>query len=196
MKDGALRLTEKHILSVTALSMPEKHLWHGMQVTQKQNKTIINEMIMKNLKENRNTFPNWMYCKKTEIDLSKSGTGLFPGAFYMNRHVKRVILPDYADTVPANLFKECINLKEVTLPMDPDIDESAFEGCISLTDIHISFYVGSIATNAFRGCRENIRFHADSPVINPERLKQHIEKELGHSIELYDISGNLVESTD
>lgn len=36
MKDGALRLTEKHILSVTALSMPEKHLWHGMQVTQEQ----------------------------------------------------------------------------------------------------------------------------------------------------------------
>ena len=22
---------------------------------------------MKNLKENRNTFPNWMHCKKTEI---------------------------------------------------------------------------------------------------------------------------------
>lgn len=63
---------------------------------------------MKNLKENRNTFPNWMYCKKTEIDLSKSGTGLFPGAFYMNRHVKRVILPDYADTVPANMFIWCI----------------------------------------------------------------------------------------
>ena len=96
---------------------------------------------MKHLKENRNTFPNWMYCKKTEIDLSKSGTGLFPGDFYMNRHVKRVILPDYADTVPANMFKGCINLKEVTLPMDPDIGESAFEGCKSLTDIHISFYV-------------------------------------------------------
>lgn len=43
---------------------------------------------MKHLKENRNTFPNWMYCKKAEIDLSKSGTGLFPGDFYMNRHVK------------------------------------------------------------------------------------------------------------
>lgn len=153
-------------------------------------------MIMKHLQGNKNTFPNWMYCKKTEIDLSKSGTGLFPGAFYMNRHVKRVILPDYADTVPANLFKGCINLKEVTLPMDPDIDESAFEGCKSLTDIHISFYVGSIATNAFRGCQENIRFHADSPAVNLKTLKQHIEKELGHSIELYDISGNLVESTD
>lgn len=37
MKDRALRLTEKHILSVTALSMPEKHLWHGMQVIQEQN---------------------------------------------------------------------------------------------------------------------------------------------------------------
>ena len=121
---------------------------------------------------------------------------MFPGAFYMNRHVKRVILSDYADTVPANLFKGCINLKEVTLPIDPDIGEAAFEGCISLTDIHIPLCIGSIATNAFRGCRENIRFHADSSGINPKTLKQHIEKELGHSIELYDISGNLVESTD
>lgn len=151
---------------------------------------------MKHLKGNKNTFQKRMYCKKTEIDLSKSGTGLFPGDFYMNRHVKRVILPDYTDTVPANMFKGCINLKEVTLPMDPDIGESAFEGCKSLTDIHISFYVGSIAANAFRGCRENIRFHADSPIVDPKILKRHIEKELGHSIELHDISGNLVESTD
>ena len=154
------------------------------------------KMIMKHLKGNKNTFQKRMYCKKTEIDLSKSGTGLFPGDFYMNRHVKRVILPDYADTVPANMFKGCINLKEVTLPMDPDIGESAFEGCKSLTDIHISFYVGSIAANAFRGCRENIRFHADSPIVDPKILKQHIEKELGHSIELHDISGNRVISTD
>lgn len=36
---------------------------------------------MKNLKENRNTFPNWMYCKKTEIDLSKSGRACFPVPF-------------------------------------------------------------------------------------------------------------------
>lgn len=151
---------------------------------------------MKHLKGNKNTFQKRMYCKKTEIDLSKSGTGLFPGDFYMNRHVKRVILPDYTDTVPANMFKGCINLKEVTLPIDPDIGESAFEGCKSLTDIHISFYVGSIAANAFRGCRENIRFHADSPIVDPKILKRHIEKELGHSIELHDISGNLVESTD
>ena len=153
-------------------------------------------MIMKHLKGNKNTFQKRMYCKKTEIDLSKSGTGLFPGAFYMDRHVEKVILPDDAGTVSANLFKGCINLKEVTLPIDPDIGEAAFEGCKSLTDIHISFYVGSIATNAFRGCRENIRFHADSSGINPKTLKQHIEKELGLSIELYDISGNLVVSTD
>ena len=151
---------------------------------------------MKHLKGNENIFPKRMYCKKTEIDLSKSGTGLFPGAFYMDRHVEKVILPDDAGTVSANLFKGCINLKEVTLPIDPDIGEAAFEGCKSLTDIHIPLCVGSIAANAFRGCKESIRFHSDSPIINPERLKQHIEKELGHSIELYDISGNLVVSTD
>ena len=151
---------------------------------------------MKHLKGNKNTFQKRMYCKKTEIDLSKSGTGLFPGDFYMNRHVKRVILPDYTDTVPANMFKGCINLKEVTLPIDPDIGEAAFEGCISLTDIHIRLCICSSAANAFRGCRENIRFHADSPIVDPKILKQHIEKELGHSIELHDISGNLVISTD
>ena len=139
---------------------------------------------MKNSKENNNRM-------KTGIDLSRSETELCSNAFYGNKTVEKVILPDYADTVPANLFKGCINLKEVTLPI-----ESAFEGCKSLTDIHIPLCIGSIATNAFRGCRENIRFHADSPAVNPKTLKQHIEKELGHSIELYDISGNLVESTD
>lgn len=151
---------------------------------------------MKKSKENRNTFQKQMYCKKTEIDLSRSETELYSDTFYGNKTVEKVVLPDYADTVPANLFKGCINLKEVTLPIDPDIDESAFEGCKSLTDIHIPLCVGSIAANAFRGYRENIRFHSDSPAVNPKILKQHIEKELGHSIELYDISGNLVVSTD
>lgn len=144
---------------------------------------------MKNSKENNNRM-------NTGIDLSRSETELCSNAFYGNKTVEKVILPDYADTVPANLFKGCINLKEVTLPMDPDIDESAFEGCKSLTDIHIPLCIGNIAANAFRGCQENIRFHADSPAVNPKTLKQHIEKELGHGIELYDISGNLVESTD
>ena len=144
---------------------------------------------MKNSKENNNRM-------KTGIDLSRSETELCSNAFYGNKTVEKVILPDYADTVPANLFKGCINLKEVTLPMDPDIDESAFEGCISLTDIHIPLCIDRISTNFFRGCLENIRFHAESPAVNPKTLKQHIEKELGHSIELYDISGNLVESTD
>lgn len=32
----------------------------------------------------------------------------------------------------------------------------------------------------------------NSPIINPEKLKQHIEKELGRSIELYDSTGNVV----
>ena len=144
---------------------------------------------MKNSKENNNRM-------NTGIDLSRSETELCSNAFYGNKTAEKVILPDYANTVPANMFKGCINLKEITLPMDPDIGESAFEGCKSLTDIHISFYVGSIAANAFRGCLENIRFHADSPIVNPKILKPHIEKELGHRIELHDISGNLVVSTD
>ena len=83
-------------------------------------------------------------------------------------------------------------MKEVTLPADSDISESAFEGCVALTDIYLPLCIGNIAANAFKGCPENIRFHVNSPIINPEKLKQHIEKELGRSIELYDSTGNVV----
>ena len=101
---------------------------------------------MKTNEENRG-IPNWMHYKSTSIDLSKSETYLFPSAFYGNRYIERVILPEWAETVPRNLFK---------------------------------------AANAFKGCPENIRFHVNSPIISPEKLRQHIEKELGRSIELYD----------
>ena len=66
------------------------------------------------------------------------------------------------------------------------------ERCVSLTDIYLPLCIGNIAANAFKGCPENIRFHVNSPIINPEKLKQHIEKELGRSIELYDSTGNVV----
>lgn len=83
-------------------------------------------------------------------------------------------------------------MKEVTLPADSDISESAFEGYVFLTDIYLPLCIGNIAANAFKGCPENIRFHVNSPIINPEKLKQHIDKELGRSIELYDSTGNVV----
>ena len=88
---------------------------------------------MKTNEENRG-IPNWMRYKSTSIDLSGSETYLFPGAFYGNRHIERVVLPEWTETVPRNLFKGCTKLKEVTLPADSDISESAFEGCVSLTD--------------------------------------------------------------
>lgn len=147
---------------------------------------------MKTNEENRGILPHWMCCQSTSIDLSGSETYLSPGAFYGNRYIERVILPEWAETVPRNLFKGCTKLKEVTLPADSDISESAFEGCVALTDIYLPLCIGNIAANAFKGCPENIRFHVNSPIINPEKLKQHIEKELGRSIELYESTGNVV----
>lgn len=144
---------------------------------------------MKTNEENRG-IPNWMRYKSASVDLSGSETYLFPDAFCGNRYIERVILPEWAEKVPRNIFKGCTKLKEVTLPADSDIRESAFEGCVALTDIYLPLCIGNIAANAFKGCPENIRFHMNSPIINPEKLKQHIEKELGRSIELYDSTGN------
>ena len=60
---------------------------------------------MKTNEENRGILPHWMCCHSTSIDLSGSETYLFPGAFYGNRHIERVGLPEWAETVPRNLFQ-------------------------------------------------------------------------------------------
>lgn len=63
---------------------------------------------MKMNEENRG-IPNWMCCQSTSIDLSKSETSLFPGAFCGNRYIERVVLPEWAETVSRNLFKDVQN---------------------------------------------------------------------------------------
>ena len=67
---------------------------------------------MKTNEENRG-IPNWMRYKSASVDLSGSETYLFPDAFCGNRYIERVILPEWAETVPGNLFKGCTKLKEV-----------------------------------------------------------------------------------
>lgn len=44
---------------------------------------------MKHLKGNKNTFQKRMYCKKTEIDLSKVGRACFPVPFIWTGMSKR-----------------------------------------------------------------------------------------------------------
>ena len=56
---------------------------------------------MKTNEENRG-IPNWMCYKSASVDLSGSETYLFPGAFCGNRYIERVILPEWAETVPRN----------------------------------------------------------------------------------------------
>ena len=76
--------------------------------------------------------------------------------------------------------------------LDTDVDRKL----VLLEDISLYFALqqtrildSNIAANAFKGCPENIRFHVNSPIISPEKLRQHIEKELSRSIELYDNIG-------
>ena len=106
---------------------------------------------MKTNEENRG-IPNWMRYKSASVDLSGSETYLFPDAFCGNRYIERVILPEWAEKVPRNIFKGCTKLKEVTLPADSDIRESACEVVVALTDIYLPLCIVNIAVKACKEC--------------------------------------------
>lgn len=57
------------------------------------------------------------------------------------------------DTLPKNLFKNCISLKKVLLPPRLyKIQNSAFEGCVKLNELQIPSTVSYIERDAFNGC--------------------------------------------
>lgn len=58
------------------------------------------------------------------------------------------------------LFKNCVNLKQVTLPNTiSSIPESTFEGCENLEEIVIPERVCVISKNAFKGCKKLKKVH-------------------------------------
>ena len=75
------------------------------------------------------------------------------GAFYNNKNITSVTLPNTIEEIGSYAFENCSNLTSITIPASvTSIGNSAFSQCGSLTSITIPNSVTSIGSRAFYGC--------------------------------------------
>lgn len=80
---------------------------------------------------------------------------------------------EYIETINAEAFKDCINLKELIIPESvKSIKSKAFEGCTGLKEIVVPDSVTYFGENIFAGCSnlESVVFSNNSP-LSPGVLK-------------------------
>lgn len=77
-----------------------------------------------------------------------------PGPFENNTEIETLVLPMYVETIPANAFRGCTNLKHVYAFGITEIGENAFAGCVSLEKFSIDDMVVTLGDNAFDGVTE------------------------------------------
>lgn len=115
------------------------------------------------------------YASIEEIVVSGDSTNIVAGAFAGCKSLRSVTIPANITSVATNAFKGCTSVTTVTLGTSlvlsevfPDsyrrittvklshgateICDSAFEGCVALTDIDIPYTVEEIGKKAFYGC--------------------------------------------
>ncbi len=74
-------------------------------------------------------------------------------AFYNNKILQTVQLPEGLETVNGEAFKGCTALETVVFPSTiTEINYSAFEGCEKLSDVKLPTSLESLGYHAFKGC--------------------------------------------
>lgn len=74
------------------------------------------------------------------------------GAF-KNSKIKSIVLSSYIKSIEDYAFEDCKNLKSV-LNLNCNVGNSAFEGCIQLSEIEFGNETKSIGNEAFRDCKQ------------------------------------------
>ncbi len=90
-------------------------------------------------------------AKSTFVSPSKI-TSLGESFFFDCSSLQSVSLPSQVRTVPTNCFYGCKSLESISLTAVTHINESAFEGCSSLTNVTFSTALLKIEKTAFSGC--------------------------------------------
>ena len=112
----------------------------------------------------------------TDVDTSISGDVVIPSAlggypvtkiggeaFYRNKNLTSIIIPDGVTTIGGYAFNNCSFLANITIPDSVvSIGNSAFSGCDSLTNITLSDNVVSIGKFAFNNCSMLTNITVDS----------------------------------
>lgn len=82
-------------------------------------------------------------------------------AFYRNAALKKVVVPDFVQSVEQYAFSACTGLTEVILKGKTNIQTGAFNGCTQLKKVYLSEN-SNIATSAFNGCTQLKEFYLPS----------------------------------
>ncbi len=107
------------------------------------------------------------FSDETTIDLSSSSNIVAIGAnaFTYAPNVQTIILPTSCVCIYSGTFKNNTTLTTITnLEYVSTIQESAFEGCTSLTSVNLS-NAKSIGANAFKGCTSLEEVILDSTIV-------------------------------
>ena len=77
--------------------------------------------------------------------------------------MEHVDLFDSVTSIGAEAFRNCAQLKEITIPASvTEIGENAFAGCSGLTSVNILCDVGLLPEGAFADCPKSYRSNCDS----------------------------------
>ena len=101
--------------------------------------------------------PNWVYSSLDVIIpsyISSGGnaykvTGITASAF-AGKPIRSIILSDYIMDIPANAFKDCSSLEQISGRFTT-IGDNAFSGCTALEAFTVSYRTTEVGKNAFDG---------------------------------------------
>ena len=98
----------------------------------------------------QNVFFNCANLKSVEFNAVNCTTKGYGAIYFFPKSVETVTIGDKVTHIPYNLFRDCENLKNVTIPNSVvSIGDCAFERCKSLTTINIPNSITSIGKDAF-----------------------------------------------
>ena len=84
----------------------------------------------------------------TDVIVSHEVTNISRDMFQENDEVTNVTLPITTTTISENAFRDCVNLESVSLSSDLDVENYAFFGCESLTEVNV-LDLGSFLNTTF-----------------------------------------------
>ena len=91
--------------------------------------------------------------------------GIGRNAFYNNKTLQSVVVPDGVSIIGSSVFQGCTVLKNISLPDGLEtIGSSAFSGCKKLKSVNVPKSISKIESNAFYGCSgmSNVVFNENS----------------------------------
>lgn len=88
----------------------------------------------------------------TSVKVPDTVKKLKPYTFARCYNLKKVILPDHFTHAESYLFFSCLKLNEINMEIFDTIGDNAFNGCISINQLHLHEGLVEIGDYAFKGC--------------------------------------------